>query len=768
MALQKKYLLLLLLLLPSVIGLSQQQQTSMNQLAEQLQLYADKAAMTNLYLQTDRGSYETGEDLWFKGYVLDAQLLVLSDLDKTSYVQLQKENNDSIVWQEMYPIKNGIVSGHIYLDNDLPEGDYCLKAYSAHSFYGNSAPLYALRHIRVVKDAYALIKKSVPPNASPKNTHIQLHLFPEGGQLIAGMPNLVAFKALSQAGLPADVTAVLLKGNVPIESSKSVHAGMGSFTFTPESGVAYSIRLDPLTNDSSYALPPASDSGMVMHLLKNESDSLSLYITSNYNLPQRIYVRLQLRGAVQAIATGLLSGGLTVKFPVQQIAQGIAEVTLFDEQCRPLSERLVYINPDKKLHIDYQLAKDTVATREKITLKIKATDGEGKPVVASLGLSIFSALYNHQQDSKDIDNHYYLSSQLKGNIYNPGYYYDENNKNRKVAMDLLLLTQGWRCYTWNTAVLQQDNSTSRQLVSDSIIGRFIKSGNKRKSPNLQSILLAFNAEENAQQALTMDSSGHFFLGPEILSMGRRIYIKYFGETDAAYTMSVADPFISITNAAKNKAAIYPIFYAVQKEIPLQNFTLPASGLFSKTLSGVEIKAKGTAVTWPKYLGKLDSLAKLDGNHDYVGACGVLNCPACRSGKKPVEGVVYSEYVGTRKNEITSHPFSFSGNEMARVTYHYPTFTEEELLKKFKLAAAKGYYSHREFYQPDDNNIHDPIPDFRKTLVWLPDIITDQQGMATVSFFCSDITGTFSGKIEGISEQGLIGKKHFTLKVQSHK
>jgi Rieske Fe-S protein len=765
MALQKKYLLLLLLLIPPVISFSQQQ-TTMNHLAEQLQLYADKAAMTNLYLQTDRGSYETGEDLWFKGYVLDAQLLVLSDLDKTGYVQLQKESNDSIVWQEMYPIKNGIVSGHIYLDNDLPEGDYCLKAYSAHSFYGNSVPLYALRHIRVVKDAYALIKKSVPTTTAPKNTHIKLHLFPEGGRLIAGMPNLVAFKALSQAGLPTDVTGVLLKGNIPIQSFKSVHAGMGSFTFTPESGVAYSIRLDQLTNDSSYALPPVSDSGMVMHLLKNESDSLSLYITSNYNLPQRIYVRLQLRGVVQAIATGLFSGGLTVKFPVQQIAQGIAEVTLFDEQCRPLSERLVYINPDKKLHIDYQLAKDTVATREKIALKIKATDGEGKPVVASLGLSIFSALYNHQQDGKDIDNHYYLSSQLKGNIYDPAYYYDENNKDRKAALDLLLLTQGWRCYTWNTAVLQQDSSTSQQLVSDSIIGHFIKSGNKRKSTNLAGILLAFNAEENAQQPLTMDSSGRFFLRPEILSMGRRIYIKYFGETDATYTMSVTDPFILITNAAKNKAAAYPIFYAAQKEIPLQNFTLPENGLFSKTLNSVEIKAKGAAVTWPKYLGKLDSIAKLEGNHDYVGVCGHLNCPACGSGKRPVEGVVYSEYTG--KRNITSHPFYFTGDEMTQVTYHYPTFTEEELLKKFKLAAAKGYYSHREFYQPDDNNTHDPIPDFRKTLVWLPNIITDEQGVATVSFFCSDITGTFSGKIEGISEQGLIGKKHFTLKVLSHK
>jgi hypothetical protein len=762
---QKNYLLLFLLLIPPVIGFSQQPQTTMDQLAKQVQLYADKAATTNLYLQTDRDIYETGEEGWFKGYVLDAQLLVLSAVDKTLYVQLQKTDNDSIVWQEMYAIKNGIVSGHVYFDNDLPVGDYYLKAYTAHSFHGNTAPFYAARRIRLVKDAYALIKKSAPAAIPAENTRIKLQLFPEGGQLIAGVPNLIAFKALSQSGLPTEVTGVLLKGNVPVQSLKSVHAGMGSFSFTPEPGAAYSIRLDHSNNDSGYTLPPVKDSGMVMHLLKQEKDSLAFYITSNYKIQQqRIFVRLQLRGVVQAVATGVLSDALVVKFPTHQMAQGIAEVTLFDAQCRPLAERLVYINPDKKLHINYQLNKDTVAAREKIVLKIKTTNAEGAPVAASLGLSIFHARYGNASDSKDIDNHYYLSSQLKGDIYHPGYYFDENNKDRKEALDLLLLTQGWRCYTWNTAVLQQDNSNSQTPVSDSIVGHFTKPVNKRKSTNLSGVLLAFNAEESERRLLSTDSSGHFYLGPDILSMGRRIYIQYFGETNATYTMNVTDPFTAINRAAKNKVVSYPVFYMLPKETSATDFTLPENALFSKTLRGVEIKAKGTAVSWPKYLGKLDSIAKLEGNHDYVGICGHLNCPACGSGKRPVEGVVYSEYIGKRKNEITAHPFYFTGDEMATVTYHYPTFTEEELLKKFKLAAANGYYSHREFYQPDEQSIHDPLPDFRKTLAWLPDVVTDQQGMATVTFFCSDVTGTFSGKITGIGDQGLIGKQHFTLKV----
>ena len=59
--------------------------------------------------------------------------------------------------------------------------------------------------------------------------------------------------------------------------------------------------------------------------------------------------------------------------------QGIAEFTLFNGDMQPIAERLVYVHPEKKLQINIEPDKKTYALREKATLKIKVTDGNGVP-----------------------------------------------------------------------------------------------------------------------------------------------------------------------------------------------------------------------------------------------------------------------------------------------------------------------------------------------------------------------------------------------------
>lgn len=76
--------------------------------------------MESIYLQTSKDTYETGEDLWFKAYQLDAQSFGLSDKSKTLYLQMISPK-DSVVWQEKYPVENGIVSGHVYVDENYPK-----------------------------------------------------------------------------------------------------------------------------------------------------------------------------------------------------------------------------------------------------------------------------------------------------------------------------------------------------------------------------------------------------------------------------------------------------------------------------------------------------------------------------------------------------------------------------------------------------------------------------------------------------------------------
>lgn len=89
-----------------------------------------------LYLQTSKDIYETGEDLWFKAYQLNTQSFSLSDKSKTLYLEMAGLN-DSVVWQEKYPVRYGITAGHVYVDERLPEGEYRLRGYTKCSFYMN-------------------------------------------------------------------------------------------------------------------------------------------------------------------------------------------------------------------------------------------------------------------------------------------------------------------------------------------------------------------------------------------------------------------------------------------------------------------------------------------------------------------------------------------------------------------------------------------------------------------------------------------------------
>ncbi|MCO5238136.1 MAG: hypothetical protein M9933_17905 [Chitinophagaceae bacterium] len=714
---------------------------------------------TSVYLQTSKDIYVSGEDLWFNAFVLDAQLFTPSSLDKTVYIKLQNDS-DSTIWKEMYPIKNGISSGHVYLPLTLPDGNYLLKAYTAHSF-SNSSYFYAIAPIRIVKELKSInIGQKINETNQTQNGKIQFNLFPEGGDLVTGLVNHVAFKAVNAQGNPMDIFGTLLKNGAPLVDFNTSHAGMGRFTFFLERNATYQIKLN--NSDSVYALPNVSTAGILMHLTKNEQDTLVFKVLSNQVLDKkRIFLRLQVRGIVQAIATATLTDSIEIRIPVKNSLQGIAEATIFDDSLRPLAERLVYLHPEQQLSIGVENVSQVYPVKGKVSIKVKTTGPTDQSLPSVISLRVFDQLFYDSSDVNDIVSHYLLSTQLRGSVYNPSYYFDTTKHNRIENLDILLTTQGWRRYTWNEEHLSNAKSSNNSTLSDSLSGsaNAARNGKKEKFPLT---LMLFNYNRSNTQISATDNTGRFYLTPENLSIAPRIFIKYFSEND--YHVTVDDPFKAIVKAENNYK---PQCVISRKMIDTDNSLLfDASNLlqYGKVLETVTIVGKGRGYN-DRYLGYLDSIAKYEGNTDYVGSCGWLNCPACNSGKKPVEGVTYSELIEPKRSQVSSHPFSFKTDEMRKVVYHYPKYTEEELLKKFKMTVTKGYYNTREFYEPNyDIQKSDEI-DQRNTLLWKPQIFTDENGEATVTFFCSDITSRFVGFIEGVSENGLLGFQKIAFSVR---
>lgn len=692
----------------------------LDSLARKTAMQAQQPGETSVYLAANKDVYIAGEDLWYNAFVLDPQTFALAEQDHILYLQLIKD--DTAVWKEMYPITHGISAGHVYLPQTLQQGKYLLKAYTARSVFAGQPWFYAVAPIQIVQDPRT-IKNNWQFGLSGQAEKITF--FPEGGALVPGVENTVAFKAETKDRQPANLKAKLLRNGSPIADIETSHAGMGLFRFTPEANATYTV------NDVKL---PAATAAVSMQLLKNENDSLTFKITGTKT--QNILLRVHVRGTMQLIASGVLKDSLRIKMSVAAMPPGIAEATLFNDQLEPLATRLLYLHPQKKLNIRFSHLKETYAPKEQISVKISTTDENGRPVPTALSLRVYDRLFNNRSISHDVLSHYYLTSQLRSPVYDAAYYFDSANTDKKAAMDLLLLTQH-----------AQQAVSKQALLPDSL--KVIVSGKKKIS------LMLFNYSKSINQVASTNEAGIYYLSPENLSIGQRFFIKYF--SDKEYKILVTDPF-DIIDTIKTPLTLLSEKNAVATGTDTNRLQ------YGNMLKEVIVQSKGRGFG-DRYFGYLDSIARFEGNTDYVGQCGWLNCPACGSGTKPVEGVAYSELLEPKRSQVNSHPFSFTPNDMKKEPYHYPQYTEEELLKKFKMVITKGFHQHAPFYSQDYNKEDKSVSDTRNALYWNPVIVTDDKGEATISFFSSDIRSGFIGVAEGVSGNGYIGTGTFNISVR---
>ena len=730
-----------------------------------------------VYLQTDKGIYETGEDLWFKTYVMDAQSLALSKRSKTLFVEMLNAQ-DSIVWQEKYPILSGIAGGHMYIDKDLKEGDYRIHAYTRFSFLNDTLrPVYP-KKIRVVK---SIAYKGTDSPQDEDRPVVRLSFFPEGGDLIDGIPTKVAFKARDGKGMPAKVKGVLQENGKEIARLETVHDGMGFVFMLPRKSSSYKVVLN---DGREFPFAKVTASGLSIHLRKQTDEYLEFHLSQPKEAtPQKIRLTGRMRGKLYCMAEGTLRDILRIKIPVKEFPlQGIAEFTLYNENGQPMAERLVYVHPERKLHIELNTDSARYFTRGKGKLNVKVTDEAGKPVQAHLGLSIFDGAYQNELNPENMLSYCLLSTEIKGNIHNPAYYFDGNNKDRLSALDLLLLTQGWRRYVWekaDTAMLADC------FLSDEIRGRQIL-GKKKKRKELGNgeQLLQVSGPNTENRFVLIDSLGKFMV-PTDLMLGLRggyVYLKPMLDKDEYKpSVIVEETFGKADSLRKSCQSYFPYMNPSQVFSELQLDYPVISQDSSILLSEITVTGKKGRVFRDKMMGRLDSLAQMK-----VGAAWV--CSGCIPGNNNVEylndykdyshhpigcpvpppGKISSPVIG-RKYYLTKYEPKGENNKWIltkqdEIIWRGEEFTEEELLRMNNLWRVKGYYGTREFYQPDELDMQSPLPDARNVLLWKPDIVTDEKGEAEVEFFCSDINTSFVGVMEGTDGLGNLGTSQCEFRV----
>ena len=407
------------------------------------------AAQDFIYLLPSKEIAETGEDLFFKAYLMDKQTLALSDRSRTLYLEIRSER-DSLVWSEKYPLVGGRGDGHIYIGENWPQGEYFLEGYAKSSFTSDTTEALRPRRIRVVDrvaQMEAITEAAIQQDSLQRRTsRHRFDLFPEGGDLIDGVASVVAFKASYGGGFPEDVSGKVLEDGQEIATFESLHDGMGKFVVTPRLGKTYEVLL---SDGRAFPFPEIKRGGMSLRVTRNNAAGIDILVSAPDDAPHAFSILAKLHGIPCSGAQGTVTGQKLVRLPKEMFPfQGIVELTLADGDGRPVAERLVFVNAEQRLTVTATPDKERYALRDTGKVRLQVTDAAGNPVRAELAVSIFDKAYLYLPGHENILSHAYLSEQIRGDIFNPTYYFDEKNEDRLQALDLLLMTQGWRRYVW--------------------------------------------------------------------------------------------------------------------------------------------------------------------------------------------------------------------------------------------------------------------------------------------------------------------------------
>jgi hypothetical protein len=464
---------------------------------------------------------------------------------------------------------------------------------------------------------------------------------------------------------------------------------------------------------------------------------------------------------------------------------------LYDDKGRPNCERLVYIDK-KEAAIAITANKTNYDAKEKVTLTITATNEQQQPVQARLSLVAVDAGLAAVNNS-NIASYLLLESELKGYIENAQNYFDAGNPNRLIQLDLLLRTQGWRDFVWRRIA---DTSIVIRYMPEpgiTISGRIRRTFADKPIPNMNVTLYAPGSPGGKFFFTKTDSSGHYYLDGLQLSGSQRIRLSTVdgkGKKEGMLLMdSVVTKPLAVTQS--NDATIDTSLQFRQfektglsrsdiaKRQRKSDTTELAEVVVTHTerrvmLRGRSLRAYGEDV--PPYnitpadysYGTLEQymLQKLPGARSNPDDVGVLFL----ADGKPVRPT----FIVDKQEDVFERLdyYAIRMDKIERIVYRRMLDIDSKVvfliyltLKPGAFDAAdlsllnvtlNGYYESRVYYARDytNNPGNREQPDLRTTIHWAPDIVTDANGKATVTFFNADPKTTIRVTAEGISDKGV--------------
>jgi hypothetical protein len=407
-----------------------------------------------VYLHLDKHYYLSGDNIWFKAYLIDAQTNKLSQKSsRILYAELISPDARILERKILYVDSTGCSIGDFRVRNSAVSGKYRIRAYTKWMLNFGDVFVYE-KEIEVKnnpdeldQDTKKKRKKKEKETAINPSEDIEIEFFPESGSMVSGIENIIAFKATDRYGKGANVSGgVLNSDGDTVSLFTSEYLGMGKFVLTPQEGESYLafFMSENILYPFFAQLPEYLHKGFTINVTDNDTAFL-LNIRTNpetfkeFSHKKILIVFRRAEKFLFAHETILDEDSKFLNLSKSLLPAGITRIILYDEHERPYCERLVYIENEEKIKVNITPANDSTSI-------IKLINNKGLPVQANLSTSVTSNLI--PDATFNIESYLWLESEIKGKIERPVTYFDTTNANRFKNMDLLILTQGWRDFVW--------------------------------------------------------------------------------------------------------------------------------------------------------------------------------------------------------------------------------------------------------------------------------------------------------------------------------
>ena len=446
-----------------------------------------------VYLHCDNTAYFQGDTIWFAAYVTSAATLRPDTcLSKVLYVELLNEAGEVVSTQRL-PVEAGHAHGRIPLCDEfdprfnnekgtnrrsyypinprtrnyvrpLPAGYYEVRAYTramlnwgtdicfSRVFPVFDKPEHEGDYTRLTMESRKRIHHNNRPKMEEKRA-LSVDFYPEGGHLVCGLPNRVAFKVTDGKGRELAPRCTLLADGKPLLAADVVHEGMGRFSFLPQPGVDYRLVVETSKGKHSFDLPDVEHQGIAMRAYADEGDSIRIVAAATESFGNTsLGLSITCRGQFyhfQRISTLTECPTTVLTLSKKELPAGVNQATLFDSEGRIFAERLFFVHDTAVVgnpSVIYRFDKEQYKPFEKINLTINThphKEGWGGSLSVRDGGAEIGTPYRD-----NLQTFLLLTSDLKGYIHRPDYYFEADDSVHHVALDLLMMTQGWRRYAW--------------------------------------------------------------------------------------------------------------------------------------------------------------------------------------------------------------------------------------------------------------------------------------------------------------------------------